>query len=133
MFVWLLDISGGEFLVILVVVLMLFGAKSIPELARGLGRGIREFRDATNQIKREISDTGEQIKKEMDPGIPRSLDQFIDEREKPVFKPIAPPSDPEPQKNEMPSGDVPPELPAQTSENRPEEEQTDLEEKAPES
>ena len=48
-------LGTSEVLVILVVVLLLFGAKRIPELARGLGRGIREFKDATNEIKKEIS------------------------------------------------------------------------------
>lgn len=43
-----------EVLVILVVVLLLFGAKRIPELAKGLGRGIREFKDATKEIKNDI-------------------------------------------------------------------------------
>ncbi|MCU0429297.1 MAG: twin-arginine translocase TatA/TatE family subunit [Cytophagaceae bacterium] len=44
-----------ELLVILVIFIFLFGAKKIPELARGLGRGIREFKDASNEIKSEIS------------------------------------------------------------------------------
>ena len=43
-----------EVLVILVVILLLFGAKRIPELAKGLGRGIREFKDATKEIKNDI-------------------------------------------------------------------------------
>ena len=44
-----------EIILILVVVLLLFGAKRIPEIARGLGKGIREFKDATNDIKHELS------------------------------------------------------------------------------
>ncbi|SDK67914.1 sec-independent protein translocase protein TatA [Catalinimonas alkaloidigena] len=47
-------LGGWEVLLILVVVLVLFGAKRIPELARGLGQGIREFKNATNDIKNEI-------------------------------------------------------------------------------
>ncbi|MCB9230180.1 MAG: twin-arginine translocase TatA/TatE family subunit [Bacteroidia bacterium] len=43
-----------ELLIILFVVLLLFGAKKLPELARGMGRGIREFKDASREIKREI-------------------------------------------------------------------------------
>lgn len=43
-----------EVILILLVVLLLFGAKKIPELARGLGRGIREFKDATQEIRSEI-------------------------------------------------------------------------------
>ncbi|MEL6590124.1 MAG: twin-arginine translocase TatA/TatE family subunit [Bacteroidota bacterium] len=43
-----------EVLVIVLVILLLFGAKKIPELAKGLGKGIREFKDASREIKREI-------------------------------------------------------------------------------
>jgi sec-independent protein translocase protein TatA len=46
--------SGGEWLTILLVVVVLFGGKKIPELARGLGKGIREFNDAKTGIKDEI-------------------------------------------------------------------------------
>lgn len=54
-----------EILVILLIVLILFGAKKIPELARGLGRGIREFKDATREIKNEINEgVNEDIKKQ---------------------------------------------------------------------
>ena len=47
-------LGSSEVLVILMVVLLLFGAKRIPQLARGLGRGIREFKDATSEIKKEV-------------------------------------------------------------------------------
>jgi sec-independent protein translocase protein TatA len=46
--------GGSEVFLIVLVVLLLFGAKKIPELARGLGKGIREFKDASREIKREI-------------------------------------------------------------------------------
>jgi sec-independent protein translocase protein TatA len=49
------SIGGTEILVILLVVLLLFGAKRIPEFARGLGKGIREFKSATQEIKNEIN------------------------------------------------------------------------------
>lgn len=49
------NLGGGEIFLILFVVLLLFGSKKIPEFARGLGKGIREFKDATNSIKEEIS------------------------------------------------------------------------------
>jgi len=48
-------IGVPELLVIFLVVLLLFGAKRIPEIARGLGKGIREFKDATNEIKQELT------------------------------------------------------------------------------
>jgi sec-independent protein translocase protein TatA len=44
----------NEILIILVIVLLLFGAKKIPELMRGLGRGMREFNDAKNNVRKEL-------------------------------------------------------------------------------
>ncbi len=57
----LLFISGAEIFIILVVVLVLFGAKKIPEIAKGLGKGMREFRKATDDIKKELSDSSSDI------------------------------------------------------------------------
>lgn len=51
---------------ILIVVLVLFGGKKLPEIARGLGRGIREFKDASEDIKREISDQINDFEKDLD-------------------------------------------------------------------
>ncbi|QCR24667.1 twin-arginine translocase TatA/TatE family subunit [Pontibacter sp. SGAir0037] len=56
LFAFIGGLGGSEILVILFAVLLLFGAKRIPELARGLGRGIREFKDATKEIETEIKD-----------------------------------------------------------------------------
>jgi len=49
-----LNMGGGEIMLILGAVLLLFGGKKLPELARGLGKGIREFKDASDGVKREI-------------------------------------------------------------------------------
>lgn len=49
-----LNMGGGEIMLILAVVLLLFGGKKLPELARGLGKGIRDFKDASDGVKREI-------------------------------------------------------------------------------
>lgn len=49
-----MNIGGPEMILIFVVVLLLFGGKKLPELARGLGKGLREFKDASDGIKREI-------------------------------------------------------------------------------
>ena len=46
----------NEILVILIIVLLLFGGKKIPELMRGLGKGIREFKDAKDNVQRELED-----------------------------------------------------------------------------
>jgi len=47
-------LGGWEVFLIVLAMLLMFGAKKIPELARGLGRGIREFKDATKELNREI-------------------------------------------------------------------------------
>ncbi len=46
--------SGQHIILILLIVLLMFGGKKIPELMRGLGKGIREFKDAKDNVKREI-------------------------------------------------------------------------------
>ena len=56
-----LFIGGPEILVILVIVLLLFGAKKIPDVARMMGKGMREFRRATDEIKKEINDSSKDI------------------------------------------------------------------------
>ncbi len=48
--------SGQHLILIMVIVLLLFGGKKIPELMRGLGRGIREFKDAKDNVRREFED-----------------------------------------------------------------------------
>ncbi len=55
------SIGPMELLVIFLVVLLLFGAKRIPEIARGLGKGIREFKGATRDIADEINSAGREI------------------------------------------------------------------------
>lgn len=46
----------NEILIIAIIILLLFGGKKIPELMRGLGRGVREFNDAKNTVKKEIEE-----------------------------------------------------------------------------
>ena len=50
------NLGPWEILLVLIVILVLFGAKKLPELARGLGLGINEFRDAVDSSKKEIMD-----------------------------------------------------------------------------
>ena len=57
--------GGSEWILIILVVLLMFGGKKIPELMRGVGRGIREFNDAKSNVKTEI----EEGMKEKDPTI----------------------------------------------------------------
>ena len=57
------SLGGGEIALIIFVFVLLFGAKKIPELARGLGKGIREFKDASKDVRSEIEKAGDQTNK----------------------------------------------------------------------
>ena len=55
--VFLISMPGGsEWFLIVLAVLVLFGGRKIPEFMRGIGKGIREFNDAKNNVKKEIED-----------------------------------------------------------------------------
>ena len=61
--IFLFSMPGGmEWVLILVAILVVFGGKKIPELARGIGKGIREFKDAKNQVTSEISKEVDKVK-----------------------------------------------------------------------
>jgi sec-independent protein translocase protein TatA len=51
-----MSLGWNEILLILLVVLLLFGGKKIPELMRGMGKGIREFNDAKSNVRKEIEE-----------------------------------------------------------------------------
>ena len=55
----ILFISGGEIVIILLIVVMVFGADRLPEIASGLGKGMRQLKNATNEIKHEIQKSAE--------------------------------------------------------------------------
>lgn len=59
------DVSGTEILLILIFVLIFFGSKSIPSLARTMGRAIRQIKDASNEIQNEIKKSGAEMKKDL--------------------------------------------------------------------
>ena len=61
-----LFIGGPEIVVIFLFVVMVFGSKKIPELARGIGRAGREVKDASNEIKREIRNGASEVKDDFD-------------------------------------------------------------------
>jgi sec-independent protein translocase protein TatA len=56
-------VGGQELLLIFLIVVLLFGAKKIPELAKGLGNGIREFRKASSEIEKESGNSTEKESK----------------------------------------------------------------------
>jgi sec-independent protein translocase protein TatA len=69
-----LNIGGQEMIFIFVIALFLFGGKKLPELARGLGKGLREFKDASETIKRDINDQINDFEKDVEkPSAPKAL------------------------------------------------------------
>ncbi len=55
-FLFIGNLGGGEWLLILLAIILLFGGKKIPELMRGIGNGIREFNDAKKSVKDQIEE-----------------------------------------------------------------------------
>jgi sec-independent protein translocase protein TatA len=64
----LLNLGGPDLIIILLVVLLLFGAKKLPELARGMGQAVREFSKAKDEFEREVT-------RPPTPEPPRQLDE----------------------------------------------------------
>ena len=62
----LLFIGGPEIIIVLLFIVIFFGSKKIPELAKGLGRAMREVKDASNDIKKEIRESSKSIKDDFD-------------------------------------------------------------------
>jgi sec-independent protein translocase protein TatA len=56
----LFNLGGGEIILVLALVLILFGAKKLPELAKGLGQGIKEFKKATKEVTDEVQNSMEE-------------------------------------------------------------------------
>ncbi|MCH1547215.1 MAG: twin-arginine translocase TatA/TatE family subunit [Flavobacteriaceae bacterium] len=76
-----LFISGAEIAIILFLIVVIFGADKIPDLARGLGKTMNEVKHATNDIKREIKSSSDSIKK--DP-LTKSIDDEMDKVKKDI-------------------------------------------------
>lgn len=55
--------TGSEWIIILVIVLLLFGGRKIPELMKGLGKGVKMFKDGVNEAKAEIDDAAKELEK----------------------------------------------------------------------
>lgn len=70
-----LFISGAEIVFILFIVVMIFGADKIPDIARGLGKGMRTLRNATNDIKHEITKSAE--KQGIDSDVTKEVEEEI--------------------------------------------------------
>ena len=57
------NLGAGEIVLIVLVILLLFGAKKIPELARGIGKGMSEFKKGLKDVETEIKSTDTDVKK----------------------------------------------------------------------
>ena len=55
------NLGTGEILIIALIVLLLFGGKKIPELMRGLGKGVKSFKDGMSDVEKEVQDIDNQI------------------------------------------------------------------------
>ncbi len=77
-----LFISGGEIFFILFIVVMVFGADKIPDIAKGLGKAMRQLKDATEDIKQEIQKSAE--KQGIDTSFTKDIQKNIDDVKKNV-------------------------------------------------
>ncbi|HXB38928.1 MAG TPA: twin-arginine translocase TatA/TatE family subunit [Bacteroidia bacterium] len=59
-------LGGGELFIVFLAVLLLFGGKGMPTVMRNIGKGIRQFKDATSGIQRDIQESANNIKKEIE-------------------------------------------------------------------
>jgi len=60
------NLGAGEIILIVLVILLLFGAKKIPELAQGLGKGMKEFKKALKDVEEEVKKTDDDVEKKLD-------------------------------------------------------------------
>lgn len=93
MLLFLNDIAGSEILLILVFILMFFGSKSIPGIAKSLGKTMYQIKEASNEVQNEIKKSGIDIKKDMNLSniiretteeVQRPLDQYVSDMEEAV-------------------------------------------------
>lgn len=87
----LFDVSGGELLVVLLFALLFFGSKGIPGLARTMGRTMRQVRDASNEVQREIQRGAHDVSRTMQEQR-RAFQQSMDAAPMPPTL-VPPPSD----------------------------------------
>ncbi len=71
------EVGAGELLLIMIFVLIFFGSKNIPQIARGLGKGMREIKDASNSIRSEIAREANKVNEET--GIKKEIDTIRDD------------------------------------------------------
>lgn len=82
MLLFLNDIAGSEVLVILIFILIFFGSKSIPGIARTMGKTIRQIKDASSELQHEIKKSGADMKKDL------NLEGLFEETARDVRQPL---------------------------------------------
>lgn len=81
------DFGGGEMMLILLVVLLLFGGDKMPQLAKGIGKSLREFKKAANEVEQEIKRAIDEVPDT--PSIQETIRTALQEKSKPVAPPVA--------------------------------------------
>ncbi|MCE2685611.1 MAG: twin-arginine translocase TatA/TatE family subunit [Cryomorphaceae bacterium] len=79
---FLSDVAGSEVIVIVLVVLLFFGSKSVPGIAKTLGQAMYQIRNATNDLQQEIRKSGQEMKSDL------NLDSVLKETEEALVQPI---------------------------------------------
>ena len=79
---FLSDVAGSEVIFIVLVVLLLFGSKSVPGIAKTLGQALYQIRNATNDLQQEIRKSGQEMKSDL------NLDSVLKETEEALVQPI---------------------------------------------
>ena len=79
---FLSDVAGSEVIVIILVVLLFFGSKSVPGIAKTLGQALYQIRNATNDLQQEIRKSGQEMKSDL------NLDSVLKETEEALVQPI---------------------------------------------
>jgi sec-independent protein translocase protein TatA len=76
------DFGGGEMMLILLVVLLLFGGDKMPQLAKGIGKSLREFKKAANEVEQEIKRAIDEVPDT--PSIQETIRNALQDKSKPV-------------------------------------------------
>ena len=73
------NLGMGELVVVLIIVLVLFGAKRIPEISASFGKGIREFKKNVNDVERQITEPEPRVERPLPAGEPVARRDAVDE------------------------------------------------------
>jgi sec-independent protein translocase protein TatA len=84
MLLFLNSLGTGEVIIVLMVILMFFGSKNIPSIARTMGKGIRQMKDASQEIQNEITKSTTSMKNDLN--IQREIERTVNDMDKPKPK-----------------------------------------------